>query len=78
MPWYLLLWPLFVAILGHCADQDILTILGQQSGISTFIDHLQKYPDLIDTLNGGSHTGMLHSTRGKAWQLMSISPRPKR
>nr|KAK5435810.1 hypothetical protein LTR18_009812 [Exophiala xenobiotica] len=36
------------------ADQDILTILNQQSGISTFISLLEQFTDLIDTLNGGS------------------------
>ncbi|KAJ9640644.1 hypothetical protein H2204_003273 [Knufia peltigerae] len=36
------------------ADQDIITILNQQSGISTFIGLLQGYPKLIDTLNAGT------------------------
>lgn len=39
------------------ADQDIITILNQQSGISTFIGLLQGYPKLIDTLNAGTFSG---------------------
>lgn len=43
--------------LCYGADQDVLTILGQETGISTFIKHLEAYPDLVDTLNDGTHTG---------------------
>lgn len=53
----LILTLLLFAGLCHGADQDILTILGQQTGISTFITHLEAHPDLIDTLNNGTHTG---------------------
>lgn len=52
----LLLWPLW-ACLCLCADQDIITILEAQSGLSSFIGHLQSYPDLIDTINEGAFTG---------------------
>ncbi|ETN41438.1 uncharacterized protein HMPREF1541_03374 [Cyphellophora europaea CBS 101466] len=53
---FLLLGPLLFAGLCYCADQDVLTILNQQAGISTFISHLESYPDLIDTLNNGTFT----------------------
>ena len=40
------------------ADQDVLTILQQQSGISTFIALLEQYTDLVDILNQGTFSGM--------------------
>lgn len=48
---------LLFAGLCYAADQDILTILGQQTGISTFIKHLEAFPDLVQTLNNGTFTG---------------------
>lgn len=48
---------LLFAGLSSCADQDVLTILRQQTGISTFIRNLEAHPDLIDTLNNGTYTG---------------------
>ncbi len=49
----------FLSFIVGCfaADQDILTILNQQSGVSTFISLLEQFPDLVDTLNGGSFSG---------------------
>jgi hypothetical protein len=41
------------------ADQDILTILKQQNGISTFTGLLEQFPDLISVLNHGAFSGML-------------------
>ncbi len=39
------------------ANQDILTILNQQTGISTFTGLLEQFPALVDTLNGGTFSG---------------------
>lgn len=41
------------------ADQDILSILKQQNGISTFTGLLEQFPDLIAILNQGTFSGML-------------------
>ncbi|KIW18496.1 hypothetical protein PV08_02784 [Exophiala spinifera] len=52
--------PLFVFVVAaltvgcFAADQDIITILNQQSGISTFTSLLKGFPSLIETLNGGT------------------------
>lgn len=45
-----------LSLVAYCfaADQDVLTILQQQSGISTFIGLLEQFTDLIDLLNQGS------------------------
>lgn len=54
----LLIYIVATLIVGcFAADQDIITILNQQSGISTFIGLLQGFPKLIDTLNGGTFSG---------------------
>ncbi|KAK5035403.1 hypothetical protein LTS07_002840 [Exophiala sideris] len=48
-------WAIFALAVGsYAADQDIITILNQQTGISTFIGYLQQFPDLIDLLNNGT------------------------
>lgn len=49
-----------IGLVARCwaADQDVLTILEQQSGISTFVGLLEQFPDLVDTLNGGTFSGM--------------------
>ena len=60
------------------ADQDILTILNQQSGISTFVSLLEQFPDLIDTLNGGSFSGKDCSWGRSAKILTVASPRTER
>jgi len=39
------------------ADQDILTILKQQTGISTFLGYLEDLPDLVAILNAGTFSG---------------------
>ena len=39
------------------ADQDVLTILKQQNGISTFVGLLEQFQDLIDILNNGPFSG---------------------
>lgn len=39
------------------ADQDILTILKQQAGISTFTGYLEQLPDVVDILNQGTFSG---------------------
>jgi hypothetical protein len=39
------------------ADQDILTILKQQNGISTFAGFLEQLPDVVDILNQGTFSG---------------------
>jgi len=44
--------------LSFCADQDILTILKQQSGVDTFTSYLEKFPALVDQLNDGNFSGM--------------------
>ena len=36
--------------------QDILTVLGQQGGVTQFTDILSTYSDLVDFLNTGVHT----------------------
>ncbi len=45
-----------LSIVACClaADQDILTILKQQSDISTFVGILEQFQDLIDILNQGT------------------------
>jgi hypothetical protein len=60
------------------ADQDILTILNQQSAISTFISLLEQFTDLIDTLNGGSFSGKDCSWGHSAQILTVASPRTER
>lgn len=49
-----------ISLVASCwaADQDVLTILEQQSDISTFVGLLQQFPDLVDILNGGTFSGM--------------------
>ena len=42
----------------HAADQDVLTILRQQSDLSTFTTLIEQYPDLVDMLNNGTFTGV--------------------
>ncbi|KIX03418.1 uncharacterized protein Z518_06970 [Rhinocladiella mackenziei CBS 650.93] len=46
----------FALLIVHClaADQDILTILSQQTDIATFTGILEKFPDLVDILNQGT------------------------
>lgn len=44
------------------ADQDILTILKQQSGISTFTGLLEQLPDVVDVLNKGTFSGTGNQT----------------
>jgi hypothetical protein len=39
------------------ADQDILTILKQQNGISTFTGFLEQLPDVVEILNQGIFSG---------------------
>lgn len=46
-----------LATLCWSADQDILTILKQQSNIGLFTTYLELFPDVIDTLNQGTFTG---------------------
>jgi hypothetical protein len=41
----------------HCASQDIITILNQQSGISTFTSLLTQFTDLTELLDQGPFTG---------------------
>jgi hypothetical protein len=53
------LWKLFWAslnLLASClaADQDILTILNQQTGVSDFVALLSQNTDLVDVLNRGT------------------------
>lgn len=46
------------AVIGClAADQDILTILKQQNGISTFTGLLEQLPDVVDVLNKGTFSG---------------------
>ncbi|KAK5048651.1 hypothetical protein LTR84_005742 [Exophiala bonariae] len=43
-----------ISVIGClAADQDILTILRQQNGISTFTGFLEQLPDVVEILNGG-------------------------
>ena len=48
-------------LLAGCwaADQDILTILNQQSGVSTFISLLEQFPNVTNILNQGTFSGMI-------------------
>jgi len=39
------------------ADQDVLTILKQQTSINTFIGFLEQFQDLVDVLNNGTFSG---------------------
>lgn len=41
--------------------QDILTVLNQQDDVSQFTDILTQNQDVVDQLNGGSHTCWLES-----------------
>ncbi|KIW93818.1 uncharacterized protein Z519_05133 [Cladophialophora bantiana CBS 173.52] len=43
------------------ADQDVLTILKQQTGISTFIGLLEQFTDLVNTLNQGTFSGLTNN-----------------
>lgn len=52
----MLLWTLWASFC-LCADQDIITILEAQSGLSSFIEYLKSYPDLVDIINEGAFTG---------------------
>lgn len=59
----MLFWEIALAIItlvspGFAAGGlDILSILNQQNGISSFVALLQQFPDLIDTLNNGTFSG---------------------
>ena len=48
---------LSLVILSHCANQDILTILGQQTGVDTFTGYLKQFPEIVNLLNSGTFTG---------------------
>ncbi|KEF52441.1 uncharacterized protein A1O9_11682 [Exophiala aquamarina CBS 119918] len=50
-----------VHLLSCClaADQDILTILKQQTGISTFTGFLEQLPDLVEILNQGTFSVLI-------------------
>jgi hypothetical protein len=50
---------LTVVVCCLAADQDILTILKRQNGISTFTGLLEPFPDLIAILNQETCSGML-------------------
>jgi hypothetical protein len=47
-----------LATLCWSADQDVLTILKQQSDIGLFTTYLELFPDIIDLLNQGIFTGV--------------------
>ncbi|OAP56428.1 hypothetical protein AYL99_09607 [Fonsecaea erecta] len=48
------------------ADQDILTILGQQSGISTFVGLLEQFTDLVNILNQGTFSVLIPNDKALA------------
>ena len=48
------------ARLAHA--QDVLTVLGEQDGISQFTDILSQYTDLVDYLNTGVHVSLYEPT----------------
>jgi hypothetical protein len=52
--WRVLLASFSLAVGCLAADQDILTILAQQTGISDFVTLLSQNTDLVDILNQGS------------------------
>jgi hypothetical protein len=43
---------------AFAGDQDILTVLAEQSGITTFTQLLSPFTDLVNQLNQGPFTGM--------------------
>ena len=49
-----------LATLCFCAEQDLLTILKQQSNIGLFCTYLELFPDLVDQLNNDRFTGMFY------------------
>lgn len=61
-----------LAICCLAADQDILTILKQQKGISTFTGFLDQLPDLVDILNQGIFSGTSKWTMCWATQTDSV------
>ncbi|KAK5084133.1 hypothetical protein LTR70_007886 [Exophiala xenobiotica] len=62
---------LTLARLAHA--QDVLTVLGEQDGISQFTDILSQYTDLVDYLNTGVHT-LLVPTDSAIAQAKSSMP----
>ncbi|KAH0839137.1 hypothetical protein AYO21_04730 [Fonsecaea monophora] len=48
------------------ASQDVLTILQQQSGISTFVGLLEQFTDLVDTLNQGTFSVLIPNDQALA------------
>ena len=46
-----------LVVCSLAADQDILTILKQQDGISTFTAMLEQFQDLVDILNQDTFSG---------------------
>ncbi|KIX99739.1 uncharacterized protein Z520_04375 [Fonsecaea multimorphosa CBS 102226] len=51
---------------GFAADQDILTILQQQTGISTFIGLLEQFSDLVNVLNQGTFSVLIPNDQALA------------
>ncbi|KIW24089.1 uncharacterized protein PV07_09823 [Cladophialophora immunda] len=51
---------------GFAADQDVLTILKQQTGISTFIGLLEQFEDLVDILNQGTFSVLIPNDQALA------------
>ena len=63
--------------------QELLSLLAQQPSLSRFSSYLQKYPDLVETLDGGTFTGDDAHPRGsgfaannqKTWLLATLRSR---
>lgn len=55
------------------ADQDILTILKQQNGISTFTGLLEQLPGVVDILNQGVFSGTGHQDRTIGRSTLTVS-----
>ncbi|KIW66132.1 hypothetical protein, variant [Phialophora macrospora] len=56
------------SIIACClaADQDVLTILKQQNGISTFVALLEQFDDLVDILNQGTFSVLVPNDQALA------------
>ncbi|KAJ9610736.1 hypothetical protein H2200_005513 [Cladophialophora chaetospira] len=57
-----------LSVVGFClaADQDVLTILKQQSDISTFIGILEQFDDLVNILNQGTFSVLVPNNEALA------------
>ena len=71
---------LLAALICLSRAQELLSVLAQQPSLSQFSSYLQKYPDLVETLNSGTFTGDDAHSQGcgftanhwKSWLLATL------